>query len=180
MSTPNASITNTGPWRYNTMLRIVSHKTHACNTCTAWVLHYASSALDGERSLTDAETQRESVIRGGLVAENAKLQQNNDLLQQTIASLHRSLDAMCADFARVSEDLDNTRRRLTSADDEIIRMRNENEDLERGADKTINDLHDQVEPLKIELRDLEPGHTPRRRKVPRRGSRTPYTPRTTL
>ena len=148
------------------MLSIVSHDNRACNTCSVWVHHYTSSALDGERSLTDAETQRASVIRSGLIAKNAALQQNNDSLQQANASLRCELDA-------VREDLDKTRRRLSSAEDEIIRMHNENEDLECGSDRTINDLRDQVNSLKFQLRNFEPGHTPHRRKAPRRGSRTP-------
>ena len=119
-----------GPWRYNAMLRLVSHDTHACSTCLAWKTHYTKSAMDDEPTLVAAEAQRGAVIRGDLAAENLTLQQqttslqqrngalqrNNDSLQDTIASLCRELDAVRADLARTREDLDGTRCRLRSAD----------------------------------------------------------------
>jgi len=111
------------PWRYNTMLRLVSHDTPACSTCSAWKTHYTKSAMDDEPTLLAAEAQRAAVIRSDLAVENLTLrqqttslqqrndalQQNNDSLQDTVASLLRELDAVRAD-------LDDTRRRLRSAD----------------------------------------------------------------
>ena len=178
---------NPGPWRYSAMLRVVSHDSHACSTCSAWKTHYTKSAMDDEPTLFAAEAQRAEVLRTALTAENLSLQQsnaslqrnngvlqqNNDSLKDATASLNRELDAIRSDLARTREDLDDTRRRLRSADDEIIRSRDSKDDLERDADRVISDLKDEVASLKDRLHDLDRGNTPRRRKMPRHDSRSP-------
>lgn len=117
--TPNGNLANLGPWQYNAMVRIVSHEAHACKTCTVWACHYILSVLDNEPSLTSAEQQCEMVIHSGLTAENAMMQHNlntlqqahdalqlnNNLLQQTNASLLRKIDIVRIELASTCDDL---------------------------------------------------------------------------
>jgi len=156
---------NPGPWRYKAMLRLVSHDTHACTTCLAWQTHYTKSAMDDEPTLVEAENQHRDVIRSNLIAENLSVHQQleslqrqhddlrrkNDSQQDTTTSLRRELNA-------VRVDLEDTCRRLRSADDEIIRARDVADDIERKADKAIGKLKDENETLRLQL---EQGHTPR-------------------
>jgi len=121
--------------------------------------------MDDEPTLVKAENQRRDVIRSDLIAENLSVHQQLELLQRqhddlrrkndsqqdTTTSLRRELDAVCMD-------LEDTRRRLHSADDEIIRARNVADDIERKADKAIGKLKDKNETLRLQLKR---GHTPR-------------------
>jgi len=130
--------------------------------------------MDDEPTLVEAENQHRDVIRSDLIAENLSvhqqleslqrqhddLRQKNDSQQDTTTSLCRKLDA-------VHVDLEDTRRRLRSADDEIIRARDVADDIERKADKAIGELKDKNETLHLQL---ERGHTPRRRKLPHHDS----------
>jgi len=132
------------------------------------------SAMDDEPTLVEAENQRRDVIRSDLIAENLSMHQQleslqrqhddlrrkNDLQQDTTTSLRRELDT-------VRVDLEDTRRRLRSADDEIIRACDVADDIECKADKAIGELKDKNEMLRLQL---ERGHTPRRRKLPCRDS----------
>jgi len=67
----------------------------------------------------------------------------------------------------VHMDLEDTCRRLHSADDRIICACNITDDIERKADKAIGKLKDMNETLCLQL---EWGHTPRRCKLPRHDS----------
>ena len=147
------------------MLHLVSHDTHACTTCSAWQTHYTKSAMDDEPTLVEAENQHRNVVRSDLVAENLSLRQQLESLQcqhnelkckndsqlDTTTSLHRKLDV-------VHVDLEDTRRRLCSADDEIIHARDVTDDIERKADKAIDELEVENNTLRVQL---EWGHTPR-------------------
>jgi len=64
-------------------------------------------------------------------------------------------------------DLEDTRRRLRSADDEIICTCDITDDIEHKADKAISKLKDKNKTLHLQL---ERGHTPRRHKLPCRDS----------
>jgi len=130
--------------------------------------------MDDKPTLVEAKNQRRDVIHSDLIAENLSVhqqleslqRQHNDLRrknnsqQDTTTSLRRELDT-------VRVDLEDTCRRLCSADDKIIRARNVADDIERKADKAIGELKDENETLRLQL---EWGHTPRRRKLPRRNS----------
>jgi len=121
--------------------------------------------MDDKPTLVEAENQRRDVIRSDLIAENLSVhqqleslqRQHNDLRrknnsqQDTTTSLRRELDA-------VRVDLEDTRCRLRSADDKIIRARDVADDIERKADKAISELKDENETLRLQL---ERGHTPR-------------------
>jgi len=130
--------------------------------------------MDDEPTLVEAENQRRNVIRSDLIAENLSVHQQleslqrqhddlrrkNDSQQDTTTSLRRELDTVCVD-------LEDTRRRLRTADDKIICTRDVADDIERKADKAIGELKDKNKTLRLQL---ERGHTPRRRKLPRRDS----------
>ena len=133
------------PWRYKAMLHLVSHDTHTCTTCSAWQTHYMKSAMDDEPTLVKAENQHRDVIRSDLIAENLglrqqleslqcqhdKLKHKNNLQLDTTMSLCHELDVVCVD-------LEDTCRRLRSADNEIIRMCNVTDNIEHKADKAID------------------------------------------
>ena len=153
-----------GPWRYKAMFCLVSHDTHACTTCSAWQTHYTKSAMDDEPTLVEAENQRRDVVCSDLVAENLGLRQQLESLQRqhdelkhkndsqldTTTSLRHELDV-------VHVDLEDTCRRLCSADDKIICTRDVADDIERKADKAIDELKAENDTLRVQL---ERGHTP--------------------
>jgi len=69
------------------------------------------------------------------------------------------LDTTRADMALLHEELNATRRKLSSADADFFRLHDLNNDIDRDTDDAIRDLKEQI-------RDLEWGNAPRRRKVP--------------
>jgi len=152
-SAPNTDGDTTGPWSYNDMVRTVTHEGLSCDLCAAWAQHYLAAAFCKDRSLREAEVQRSAAVNALLLAENATRRDNN-----VTESLRTELDATHTDMALLREEFDAIRRKLSSADAEIFRLRDFN-------DETIRALKDQI-------RDLERGHTPRRRKVPRHHSRS--------
>ena len=123
------------------------------------------SAMDNEPTLVKAENQHRDVICSDLIVENLSmhqqleslqrqhddLRQKNDSQQDTTTSLRRELDT-------VRMDLEDTRCRLRSADNEIICMRDVTDDIEHKVDKAIGELKDENETLRLQL---ERGHTPR-------------------
>jgi len=143
-SAPNMDGDTTGPWSYNDMLRIVSHEAPSCELCGEWAQHYLKAALRSDRSLRDAEVQRSAVLNAPLLTETA-------LLREKLSSA----DAETALL----------REKLSSANAEIVRLRELNTNIDRDADEAIRDL-------KAQIRDLERGTNPRRRKVPRHRSRS--------
>jgi hypothetical protein len=168
MSTPHAShqpslgtnlFAPNGPWSYNDMVHIVTHEAPSCNLCAEWAQHYTTAAIRKDRSLRDAERQRSAALSAQLLAENTTLRDDN-------ASLRAELDATRTDAALLREELDAARLKLSSAEAEIHRLRDLNDDRDRGVDETLRGLKDQI-------RDLEQwGHAHRRRKMPRRHSRS--------
>jgi len=163
-----------GPWQYKAMLRLVSHNTHACTTCSVWQTHYMKSAMDDEPTLVKAENQCRDIICSDLIMENLSMHQQlqslqrqhddlwqkNDLQQDTTTSLRRELDAVCMD-------LEDTCHRLCSADDKIVCVCNIADDIECKADKAIGKLKDKNDTLRLQV---EWGHTPYQCKLPRRDS----------
>jgi len=121
--------------------------------------------MDNEPTLVKAENQHRDVICSDLIVENLSmhqqleslqrqhddLRQKNDSQQDTTTSLRRELDT-------VRMDLEDTRCRLRSADNEIICMRDVTDDIEHKVDKAIGELKDENETLRLQL---ERGHTPR-------------------
>jgi len=161
-SVPNTGDESTGPWLYNDLARVVTHAAHSCNICSKWAHHYVSSVVINDATLRKAAEKRNDVIRAPLAAENASLRGTND-------SLRRELDAVRAD-------LDATRRKLHDADDKIFRLRrNGLGDVKYHTDNTVTELQTQVKDLRHQIRELECGDTPRRRKLSRCGSYTPST-----
>jgi len=148
---------NHGPWSYNSMARIVTHEANACSTCAGWALHYMLSVIKKDDTLTRAEDQRVSSIRGGLTTEATTLRDINESLRRELVT--------------VREEFEDTRRKLASADDEISRLRDERDGIKHDADKTIRGLRAQIDALEGQLRDLG-GRDLRRRKVPRHGATT--------
>jgi len=120
--------------------------------------------MDNKPTLVEAENQRRDVICSDLITENLSMHQQlqllqwqhndlrrkNNLQQDTTTSLHRELDT-------VRVDLEDTHRRLHSADDKIIRTRDVADDIEHKADKAIGELKDENDTLHLQV---EQGHTP--------------------
>ena len=75
--------------------------------------------------------------------------------------------SLCHELDIVHVDLEDTYRRLCSADDEIIRMCDIADDIEHKADKAIDELKEENDMLRLQL---EWGHTPCQRKLPHRNS----------
>ena len=115
------------------MLRLVAHPGQDCDDCVAWTNHYTAFAMNSDRTLLDAEAQRELVIRGALSAElstlqqahtslqnvHSNLQQNNASLHQTNASLLRELEALRAELSRARDDHVGPRARIRDAESPV-------------------------------------------------------------
>ena len=147
------------------MLRLVSHDTHACTTCSAWQTHYTKSAMDDKPTLVEAENQHCNVIRSDLIAANLGLCQQLELLQRQHDELKRKNDSqlntttsLCRELDVVRMDLEDTCRGLCSANDGIIHARDVTDNIEHKADKAIDKLKVENDTLCIQL---EWGHTPR-------------------
>jgi len=155
-----------GPWLFNDQARIITHAAHSCSPCSKWALHYVSSVAIDDISLREATDQRNEIICAPLAAEVAALRTLKDSFRRELATAH-------TEITRLRVELDATNHKLLDANNEIFRQRDDLEDVKDDADHTITGLQDQVADLKDEVRELEHGHSPRRRKVPRHGSRTP-------
>ena len=114
-----------------------------------------AAGLRRDETLEEAITQRDAAIRGSLTDELTTLRSTSDSLLRAREELEASHRSFCAAMANVE--------RLHSAKGEITDQ----------ANATIRELCDKIDTLTGQLRNLESGHTPRRRKLPRRHSRSP-------
>jgi len=151
--------TDHGPWTYNVMACLVTHKPDACSDCANWAQHYMSHVLRKDPSLTLTETQCTDTICAGLDTEIATLSMNNATLRTELGAVH--------------DELVSARGSLSSADDKIYHLRDEVDDLWDNTDGVIRGLRDQVDDLKHQLHDLKRGQSTRHQKVLRFGSPTP-------
>jgi len=148
-----------GPWTYNVMACLITHKPNACSDCANWAQHYMSHVLRKDPSLALAETQHVDAICAGLNTEIAMLSMNNTTLQT-------ELGAIC-------DKLESAHSSLRSADNEIYYLCDEVDDLWDNMDGVICGLQDQVNNLKHQLRNLERGQSMHHRKVLHFGLPTP-------
>ena len=157
-SIPNEGDESTGPWLYNDQARIITHAAHSCDICSKWAHHYVSSVVIDDATLRKASEKRNTVICASLTVESASLQRTND-------SLRRELDAVRVEVARLRGDLHSANNKISRLRDELrdsdVRYRPDSKNRVKG-----DDLTDQTHELE------RGGDTPRRRKLPRLGSRT--------
>ncbi len=156
---PSTGDDTPGPWLYNRQARIVTHAANSCNPCSAWAIHRASALVINDVPLDEATEQQNDAICAPLAAEVATLRSLRD-------SLRREIDNAGSETTRLRDD-------LKDANNEIFRQRDELEGVKNSADRTIVRLRDQVTDLENKVHEFECGNTPRRRKVPRRDSRSP-------
>jgi hypothetical protein len=168
----NIPPTNNTAWRYNDMLRLVTHEAQDCTVCTTWGHHYIASAFCADPSLRRAEEQRDNAIRGVLATECNALRDTVEAMRRDNSTLRENLDRM----RDQRDDADDDVRRLRS---ELEDLRNENSDLERRAQETLDELRvrtdsaqDVIADLREQISSLEHRQTPRRRKMARRDSYT--------
>ena len=130
--------------------------------------------MDNEPTLVEAENQHRNVICSNLIAENFSMyqqlkslqRQHNDLWRKNDSQQDTTMSLRCK-LNSVHVDLEDTCRCLCSADNKIICARDVADDIECKADKAISELKDKNKTLHLQL---ERGHTPCRRKLPRRDS----------
>jgi hypothetical protein len=129
-----------------------------------------------DATLREASEQHDDDIRAPLAAQIASLRDtddwlrgSNDWLRESNDWLRRELDAVRADVARHRSDLEATRQKLQDANDRVYSLRSELRDVKYHTDSKYQ--------VKDRTHELERGDdTPRRRKLPRLGSRTSSTP----
>jgi len=131
-----------------------------------WTSHYMAAGFRRDETLEEAITQRDAAICGSLTDELTTLRSTND-------SLLRALDMMRNEFTRAREELEASHRSFRAAMANVERLYSAKGEITNQANATIRELCDKIDTLTGQLRNLESGHTPRRRKFPRRHSRSP-------
>ena len=148
-----------GPWVYNDMIQAVLHEPDACDVCSQWAVHLSGYRIRRTPSLLRAEQQRTAAARGTTDSDLKSLRSTNNILS-------RELNA-------VRDELELVNRKLREAKNDIARLENKYDDLERQTDETIGDRNSKINFLRDTIAEFERGHTPRRRKQPRHDSRSP-------
>ena len=167
-STPQGDESEHGPWSFNARAGLITHEIHACTTCSAWNSHYMLAVMNRSTSLDRAEHKRDTFIHGPLTLEIAAMRDTNEAFRQ-------QCQAGFSTNVLLNKELDDMRGRLSEANETIQKRNRELDNVDRDLRderKTVDELNDEIKRLRAQIVDLERGHGPRQRKVPRRRSRS--------
>jgi hypothetical protein len=118
---------STEAWLYNDMLRIVTHEALSCTVCSSWAQHYMEVVFCKNRSLREAEEQRMAVL---LAQHTAKQQAELEHLREAVRAAHK---------------------KHAASNNEVIHLRDEIDNLNRGTTRTIGELKDTIRDLKDKI-----------------------------